>query len=166
MAQSNTSPALLLGRFVDDYGSQYDITSTTWRQGAHAEYSIEKWNAAGGYLIAQNAQTNPSDAGLWTRIDWVRLDGMAPYTWAYCYSAYKAPTAAAAESVSIARRATLKTGCNGYPFSRMRPVALEPAHDSLAGHRGPRESHRGGPLPTRYRTTLCNPSASVSVPQI
>ena len=121
----------MYGRFVDDYGSRYEITTSTWRQGTKAEYAIQKWNVAGQYLIAQNNGANASDGGLWTRIDWIRLDGMAPYTWAYCYSAYKAPTPEAAESVSIADRSRPKTGCNGFPFSRMKSRVLDPVHDTL-----------------------------------
>jgi hypothetical protein len=78
------------------------------------------WNSARQYLIAQNDSANASAPGLWTRIDWVTLADMAPYNWAFCLSAYEAPTRAAAEAVTIANRETPRTGCNGYPFSRMR----------------------------------------------
>lgn len=113
-------PALLLGRFADDYGSRYEITATEWIQLPNARYHIVRWDSVGRYLIAQNDSANPSDAGKWSRIDWLPLDGMPPWRWGYCYSAYNAPTKAVADTVSVARRATPRTGCNGFPFSRMR----------------------------------------------
>jgi hypothetical protein len=116
-------PRTLLGRFADDYDNEYEISATLWRQEPHGEYRIIKWDVPGQYAIAQNTTTNSSDSGLWARIDWMPLE-MAPYTWAYCYSAYEAPSAAAAETVSVARRESPRTGCNGFPFSRMRPLAV------------------------------------------
>ena len=88
------------------------------RSGRAAGSASSRWD--GQTLIAQNDSANAYAPGLWTRIDWVRLDGMAPYTWAFCLTAYDAPTRAAAEATPPADRATPRTGCNGYPFSRMR----------------------------------------------
>jgi hypothetical protein len=116
-------PALLLGTFTDDYGNRYQISATEWGQSPRTRYRIRHWNAAGRYLIAQNDSANASDGGLWTRIDWVELPGMPPYRWGFCYSAYRAPSAAVAETVSVARRDTPRTGCNGFPFSRMQPAS-------------------------------------------
>ncbi|MDA1081495.1 MAG: hypothetical protein O2973_07430 [Gemmatimonadetes bacterium] len=123
-ADSVSPPAHLLGRFSDDYGSRYEISRTEWKQGSGARYHILRWNIAERYLIAQNDSANPGDGGLWTRIDWVELSGMPPYQWAYCYSAYNSPSAAVADTVSLANRAEPRTGCNGFPFSRMQPASL------------------------------------------
>jgi hypothetical protein len=113
-------PALLLGSFVDDYGIEYEVSEREWVQYPDARYHIARWEPDGQYLLARNDSTNPSDGGLWTRIDWVQLTGMAPYEWAFCLSAYAAPSAAAAESTRVARPETPRTGCNGHPYSRMR----------------------------------------------
>lgn len=113
-------PALLLGSFVDDYGIVYRVSEHEWVQLPDARYLISRWKPDARYLIARNDTSNPSDGGLWTRIDWVRLTGMAPYEWAFCLSAYAAPSAAAAESTRVARPESPRTGCNGHPFSRMR----------------------------------------------
>lgn len=113
-------PALLLGDFIDDYGIAHRISADEWRQLPNARYRIVRWNADGQYLIARNDERNPADPGRWTRIDWLALPGMPPYAWAFCLSAYAAETQAEAERTAIARRDTPKTGCNGYPFSRMR----------------------------------------------
>lgn len=112
---------MLLGDFEDDYGNRYRITSREWVQGSANRYLVVRWNIAGRYLIARNDAGNPADAGLWTRIDWMELP-MAPYTWAFCYSAWRAASAEEAERITIANRETPRTGCNGHPFSRMRPM--------------------------------------------
>ena len=111
----------MLGEFVDDYGNRFRITPDEWVQLPHGRFHIVEWNAAGQYLIARNDSANAADAGKWSRIDWMRLEGMAPWGWAFCLSAYDAPSAEAAAGAAIARRETPRTGCNGYPFSRMRP---------------------------------------------
>lgn len=112
--------AELLGTFVDDYQGTYSISPTLWQHGARLSYDIVAWHTDSQFLIARNAATNPREQGLWTRIDWMRLEGMAPYDWAYCLSAYKAPTRDSALATRVARRDTPRTGCNGFPFSRMR----------------------------------------------
>ena len=119
-ANPSPAPTELLGEFLDDYGVRYRVTPAEWTQLPRARYHILKWNVAGQYLIVRNDSANASDAGLWTRIDWVDLTGMPPYQWGFCYSAFRAPSAAVAETVSVARRDTPRTGCNGFPFSRMK----------------------------------------------
>jgi hypothetical protein len=120
LRDSRGAPPLVLGAFEDDYGIGYSISEREWRQGSVFRFEVQKWVADGQYLIARNHAGNSSDAGRWTRIDWIELKGMPPYEWAFCMSAYKAATAAEAEAATIARRDTPKTGCNGHPFSRMR----------------------------------------------
>ena len=93
-AERAAPPAMLLGRFVDDYGERYAIDATTWTQRPHGRLHVVRWNAAEQYLIARNESANRYAPGRWTRIDWV--------------------------STTAARRATPRTGCNVYPFSRMR----------------------------------------------
>jgi hypothetical protein len=114
------APALLLGAFVDDYGGTFRIDSAAWHHGTHSTYEVVAWHADSQYVIARNGARNRSDAGLWTRIDWVKLNGMSPYTWGFCLSAFKAETQVEAEQTRIANRAVPRTGCNGYPFTRMR----------------------------------------------
>lgn len=123
----DTPPTMLLGDFVDDYGIAHRIRADVWQQLPNARYRIVRWHPQAQYLIAQNDAGNPSDPGKWTRIDWLALPGMPPYQWAFCLSAYDAPSQADAERIDSARRDTPKTGCNGYPFSRMRPAAKRAA---------------------------------------
>jgi len=123
LGKSNAPDPQVVGAFTDDYNTTHTITATEWRHGTRARYHVVKWNASGQYLIARNDSTNPGDAGLWTRIDWLRLEGMPPWTWGYCMTAYNAPSADSAEATRIANRAAPRTGCNGFPFTRMRPGA-------------------------------------------
>lgn len=118
-------PAMLLGDFVDDYGIGHRIDAGEWLQRPDTRYRVIAWHPDAQYLIARNDAGNRSDAGKWTRIDWLALPGMPPYEWAFCLSAWDAATQADAERADIARRDTPKTGCNGYPFSRMRRVVTE-----------------------------------------
>lgn len=119
-ALRGAAQSALVGEFVDDYGINYSITEKEWHQHPEARYRIVRWRPGKQYLIAQNDTENPSDAGLWTRIDWMKLSDMPPYEWAFCLSAYASPTAAAAEETTLANRDMPRTGCNGHPFSRMR----------------------------------------------
>lgn len=123
---SPTPPPLLLGEFIDDYGIAHRIDADTWWQRPDTRYRVIAWHPQAQYLIARNDAGNRADAGRYTRIDWLVLPGMPPWAWAFCLSAYDAPTQAEAERADIARRDTPKTGCNGYPFSRMQRAASTP----------------------------------------
>jgi hypothetical protein len=114
-------PTHILGSFTDDYGNEYEIAPKEWVQLPHGKFHIVEWHPAEQFLIAQNDSGNSSAPGRWTRIDWMDLPGMRPYYWAFCLSAYQAPTRDAARATAIARRETPRTGCNGFPFSRMKP---------------------------------------------
>ncbi len=122
----DTPPSMLLGDFVDDYGIGHRIDAGEWLQRPDTRYRVIAWHPEAQYLIARNDAGNRSDAGTWTRIDWLALPGMPPCDWAFCLSAWNAATQADAERTDIARRNTPKTGCNGYPFSRMRRVEITP----------------------------------------
>ncbi|WP_411282452.1 hypothetical protein [Gemmatimonas sp.] len=119
-APTGMPPGDILGAFEDDYGGVYQITTETWRHGATAAYDIVAWHADSQYVVARNAPGNPTAPMRWTRIDWMPLANMSPYTWAFCFTAYDAPSRAAAESAPTAVRASPRSGCNSYPFSRMK----------------------------------------------
>jgi hypothetical protein len=131
-----TAPAELLGEFQDDYGSGFRISATEWLHLPRSRYHIVSWDTTRKFLIARNDEANSSAPGLWTRIDWVALEGMAPYTWAFCMSAYEAPSRQAAEATTIARPETPRTGCNGFPYLAHAPKvvsSLNPGHGSPPG---------------------------------
>lgn len=116
-----TTAPTLLGTWHDDYGSSYVISDTLLVHQPRSRYRIVEWHRAEQFLIAQNAADHPSDPGLWTRLDWRRFEGMPPYTWGFCLTAYRAPSAEAARATPPADRANPRTGCNGHPLTRMRP---------------------------------------------
>jgi hypothetical protein len=117
------APAAMLGDFLDDYDISYSITPDAWAQGETARYEIVEWDRDGQSVLARNALTNPTDGGLWTRIDWVMLEpAESEYAWAYCYTVYDAPSPEAAREAPATGRDTPRSGCNGFPFSRMKAV--------------------------------------------
>lgn len=115
-----TPPALLLGDFEDDYGNAFRLSADRFEQLPSGRFQIVEWQVREQYFIAQNDAANPGDAGLWTRIDWMPLEGMSPYVWGFCMTAYRAATAEAARATPPADRSAPRVGCNGHPFSRMR----------------------------------------------
>jgi hypothetical protein len=116
------APALLLGTFRDDYGGRYTITRDRLMHGERSVYAIVEWHVAERFLIAQNATSNPAQGGLWTRIDWLPFTDQGSFTWGYCFTVFDAPTREAARSAPAADRRSPRSGCNGFPFSRMQRV--------------------------------------------
>lgn len=116
-------PPALVGTFTDDYGGSHTVSRDAWLQGTTARYEIVEWVPASRYLVARNASDHPTAPGNWMRIDWVLLDGMPPWRWAFCFSAYDAPTREDAAATRIAKPETPRTGCNGFPYSRLKPAS-------------------------------------------
>jgi hypothetical protein len=121
-ARPVTPPASILGAFEDDYGNRFTITAETWALHDSARYHVEAWHPDQRFVVLRNDEGNPSEPGLWTRIDWVELADADPWQWAFCMSVYDAPTPAAAAAFTQTDSTTPRTGCNGYPFSRMKSV--------------------------------------------
>jgi hypothetical protein len=119
-------PDLIRGSFVDDYQVPHLITDSTWILGSRDRYHIVLSNDSAQYLIARNDSRNTSDPEKWTRIDWMVLP-MPPYEWAFCLIEYKAESRALAEANTGADREHPRSGCNGFPFSRMRRAAPDSA---------------------------------------
>lgn len=124
--KTNGPPGWMIGDFEDDYGNRFRVAANMWIQYPGNEFEVDAWVPTQRYLIARNAATNKSDAGLWTRIDWVELTAMAPYRWAFCFTAYRAASRTDAINTPPARATSPRDGCNGYPFSRMK-LAEAPA---------------------------------------
>jgi hypothetical protein len=117
--ERGAAPAMLLGTFVDDYGNRFRISDSLFEQQPHGRFHIVEWNVAAQYFIARNDEANPAAPGRWTRLDWMVLADMPPWTWAFCMTAHDAPTRTAAVATPAANRGTPRSGCGGYPFSRM-----------------------------------------------
>ncbi len=118
----NTVPADLLGNFTDDYDIKYTITNKLWIQHPNIKYHLLEYDVKGQYYIAKNDDQNPSEAGLYTRIDIMHFKNMEPYLWGFCLTRYNATTAAEAISAASADRNNPRKGCGGFPFSRMKRV--------------------------------------------
>lgn len=116
-------PGVMRGVFTDDYGNAFEISDTLFAQRPHGRFHIAEWNVREQFVVARNDESNASDPGLWTRIDWMQFSGMPPYTWGFCLTAYRAATREEARAATAPDRSAPRTGCNGYPFSRMRPAA-------------------------------------------
>lgn len=113
-------PAFMQGNFIDDYSIRYNITDSLWTQKPGIKYHIIKWNVKEKYLIAKNDDKNPSEAGLYSRIDYMPFSNMQPFTWGFCLTVYNAKTDSIAEFSTKADRENPKKGCVGFPFSRMK----------------------------------------------
>ncbi|MBO6576826.1 MAG: serine hydrolase [Rhodothermales bacterium] len=121
------SPDGFTGLFADDYGIEYSVTPDLWLQRPSTRYHVVEWNPEGKYLLAQNGADNPSEAGLWTRIDWVALED-SEFEWAFCYAVYDAGSLEEARAAPDSQRETPRIGCNGFPFSRMKRIPTEGAN--------------------------------------
>ncbi|HAH52620.1 MAG TPA: hypothetical protein DCL80_15720 [Balneola sp.] len=119
---NQNAPGYLLGSFEDDYSIQYELNDKVFLQKPSTRFHILKWNIEDQYFIAKNDSLNPYDPKLYTRIDWVTFNNMSPFLWGFCLTTYNALTADSAENIDTVDRENPKTGCNGYPFSRMKPI--------------------------------------------
>lgn len=113
-------PADLLGDFKDDYDIRYSISEKRWVQHPNAVYHLLRYDSVGQFFIARNDSKNPSDPGLYTRIDIMRFNNMEPWRWGFCLTKYNAKSLEEALSATAADRSNPKKGCGGYPFSRMK----------------------------------------------
>lgn len=115
-------PVWMKGRFTDDYGIAYTVNDTLFIQHPSARYHILIWNKTEQYLLVKNDENNPSEKGLYSRIDYTQFTGMEPFTWGFCLTVYDAKDTVSAIKAPPADRSIPKKGCNGYPFSRMKAI--------------------------------------------
>ena len=113
-------PVSMIGNFKDDYGSVYSISKNVWVHDTRIKYHLLLYNKEANYIIAKNDEANPSDGGLYTRIDIMSFENMEPWQWGFCLTAYKAASIEEAINTAAADRTNPRKGCNGFPFSRMK----------------------------------------------
>ena len=113
-------PSFVKGDFVDDYGIRYSVSDTLWKQLPRAQYHIIETNIKEQYIIARNGAGNATEAGLFTRIDYMPFSNMGAFEWGFCYTVYKAQSDNEARESKPADRENPRKGCNGFPFSRMK----------------------------------------------
>lgn len=119
-AQSTSDHSTFIGEFSDDYGIEYSVSDTLFIQLPNVRFDILEWNKKDQFIIARNDQNNPSEKGLYTRIDYMEFTGMEPFKWGFCLTTYGEKSAEKAKKHPAADRLVPKKGCNGYPFSRMK----------------------------------------------
>jgi hypothetical protein len=110
-------PTYLLGNFMDDYGIEYSISDSTWTQTPGIRFDIMKVDSKDMFILGYN----PLDS-TYTKIEFMLFQDQLPYAWGFCYSTYDKKDKDEAISGAFAKRETPKTGCNGFPFSRMKPA--------------------------------------------
>lgn len=113
-------PSYMKGAFEDDYGIQYLIKEKVFIMKPNATFHVLSVDTVNRSLIAQNDSLNEYAPLLFTRIDYQKLEGMAPYEWAFCFSNYEEATYQEALNKVNPQRSNLMGGCNGYPFTRMK----------------------------------------------
>lgn len=116
-------PAALRGAFVDDYGTRHTIDDSLWVHGPRNRYHVISWHPGAHFVIARNDSANVADSGRYDRIDWVILPDNDGWEWAFCIATWNAPSVAAARATTVADTANPRSGCGGYPFTRMRRVS-------------------------------------------
>ena len=119
-SNNNSLPAFLIGEFEDDDGVQYQIDQQAFRLLPDDKFHIISVNKADGFLILQNDSLNTYAPSLFTRIDYQKLEDMKPYEWAFCFSSFKEASIKDATNRVNTQKTDLMTGCNGFPFSRMK----------------------------------------------
>ncbi|MFN3198540.1 MAG: hypothetical protein ACE366_09005 [Bradymonadia bacterium] len=119
----NVGTMPFVGGFDDDFGTFHLITSAFWSQAGEGFSSVfftGEINLEDQYLVAQNGPANAFNAELWSRFDWVEVDG----TTYYCQSAFDAATAEDAAMVPRPDDADPTAGgCGGmFPWSALITV--------------------------------------------
>ncbi|HEY6727338.1 MAG TPA: hypothetical protein VI197_25060 [Polyangiaceae bacterium] len=128
-AWSSLTPIELIGSYEDDFGGAHTITSSAWQSGSSSFHLLEFSNGE-GWAITQNDCANAYFPGLYSRFDWVAVEGgqggaagaggagadAATY---YCQTGYNLDSAEAALELEPADSADLTEGCNGFPWSKI-----------------------------------------------
>ncbi len=104
----------ILGSWIDDWGMDHDVTRDTWTN-AGSVFHITQADGIDNFVVARNDAANPWNAGLWSKFEW----GYGGDVLYYCQIAYAAETEQEA-AAARASRASLTTGCGGFPWSRLR----------------------------------------------
>ncbi len=117
-------PTFLTGSFEDDYGVRYHIDQEVFHLLPDDEYHVLSVHRTEGYIILQNDSLNSFAPGLFTRIDYQQLENMELYEWAFCFSSYAAASVEEATTQVNTRKTDLMTGCDGFPFSRMKRLGV------------------------------------------
>jgi len=113
-------PTALRGTFIDDYGTRHTIDDSLWVHGSVNRYHLVEWHPGAHSVITRSGPADAAAGGGFGRIDWLTLAGTDGWEWAFCIVAWDVPSVAAARAVTVADTSHPRSGCGGYPFTRMR----------------------------------------------
>lgn len=111
----------ITGAWVDNFGTEHDITADTWVQSSpmgDSTYAILSVDNAAMTLIAENDAGNSFAPGKFSRFDWTEADG----TLYYCQTAFDADSAdAAANTPDPDPSDPAMGGCSMFTWSALAP---------------------------------------------
>ncbi|MBX2801929.1 MAG: hypothetical protein KTR31_29890 [Myxococcales bacterium] len=115
------APLAIAGSYSDDFGGSHAISDASWVQdyGAYGvtSFTIVAHHNDEGWVVAQNDSDNDFNPDLWSRFEWVEVEG----TLYYCqilFDGAEEDDAYAAGPADAADPAT--AGCGGAPWTALR----------------------------------------------
>lgn len=107
------------GDYEDDFGYTFSLNSYRWTNGSGSFFSISQYDEQLGWIVAQNDSSNSWSPNLWSKFDLTSDTDGEMY---FCQSTYDAMDEQTALDALSAATDNLTTGCNGFPWSKMRHV--------------------------------------------
>ncbi|MEZ4464200.1 MAG: hypothetical protein R3F60_06415 [bacterium] len=112
----------LAGRWVDEFGTEHEISEEVWVQtagGMASTFELLDIDTEAGRILAANDPANPFNPGLFSRFDWV-VDGEDLF---FCQAAFDAASVEAAAAAAPSDASDPATsGCGGmFPWTRLLP---------------------------------------------
>lgn len=111
----------IAGVYVDAYGTTHAIDAATWAMASaygDSAFHVSRWDNDADYLLAENDAANAWSAELWSRFDWIEVDGHL----FFCQTAYDA---ADEETAGATPRANdtdpAGGGCGGFAWTDLTP---------------------------------------------
>ncbi len=110
-------PTVLVGDFVDAWGTHHSLRQGLWstRAGSEASaYALTAYDNDEGWTVGQNGADNPYNPNLWSRFDVAEQGG----DWYLCQTAYDAADEAAALATPAADATDPAAGgCGSFPWT-------------------------------------------------
>ena len=110
----------IIGNYMDDYMASHVISASSWTQsfgeGIPSVFNFRKVDNEQDFLIAENDAMNEYSPSLFSRFDWVVVEGNL---W-YCQTIFDAESAEVAEATPAADATDPSAGgCGMYPWSAL-----------------------------------------------
>jgi hypothetical protein len=110
----------IVGSYMDEYMTSHVITALSWTQtydgSEPSVFHFLSVNNENDFIIAENDAMNEYSPSLFSRFDWVTIDGQL---W-FCQTTYNAETAEGAEATPAADASDVSvSGCGASPWSSL-----------------------------------------------